>query len=50
MYMTCLIDAIARLGFLCVIGLLAALIADYTMTPILIYIAKPFGAEGETNK
>ena len=50
MYMTCLIDAIARLGFLCVIGLLAALIADYTMTPILIYIAKPFGAEGKTNK
>ncbi|MGI5172733.1 MMPL family transporter [Treponema sp. OMZ 840] len=47
MYMTCLIDAIARLGFLCVIGLLAALIADYTMTPILIYITKPFGAERE---
>ena len=33
------------LGFLLSLGLAVALIADYTVTPALIYIAKPFGKE-----
>ena len=33
------------LGFLLSLGLAVALIADYTITPALIYIAKPFGKE-----
>ena len=35
------------IGVLCVIGLAAALIADYTITPSLLYIVKPFGKEKE---
>jgi len=31
------------IGLLSVIGLAAALIADYTITPALLYLAKPFG-------
>ncbi|MGP1594612.1 MAG: efflux RND transporter permease subunit [Treponema sp.] len=42
MYLTCKIDAILRLGILAAVGLLSALIADYLMTPVLIYITKPF--------
>ena len=45
-YLICNIDAILRLGVLAAIGLLAALAADYLMTPVLIYISKPFGKEG----
>ena len=44
-YLTCKIDAILRLGVLAAVGLLSALAADYLMTPILIYISKPFGVE-----
>ena len=44
-YLICKIDAILRLGVLAAIGLLAALAADYLMTPVLIYISKPFGKE-----
>lgn len=44
-YLTCKIDAIVRLGVLAAVGLLSALAADYLMTPILIYISKPFGVE-----
>ncbi|MGI5090416.1 efflux RND transporter permease subunit [Treponema sp. OMZ 805] len=47
-YLTCKIDAILRLGVLAAVGLLSALAADYFMTPVLIYISKPFGKE-ETN-
>lgn len=47
-YLTCKIDAILRLGVLAAVGLLSALAADYFMTPVLIYISKPFG-KGETN-
>ena len=47
-YLICKIDAIFRLGVLAAVGLLSALIADYLMTPVLIYISKPFG-EGESN-
>ena len=44
-YLTCKIDAILRLGVLAAVGLLSALAADYLMTPVLIYISKPFGKE-----
>ena len=44
-YLTCKIDAILRLGVLAAVGLLSALAADYLMTPVLIYISKPFGVE-----
>ena len=47
-YLTCKIDAILRLGVLAAVGLLSALAADYLMTPVLIYISKPFG-KGESN-
>ncbi len=33
------------IGILCVIGLAGALLADYTITPALLYIIKPFGKE-----
>lgn len=39
--MTCLV----RLGWLSIIGLGSALIADYTITPVLLFITKPFGKE-----
>ena len=47
-YLTCKIDAILRLGVLAAVGLVSALAADYLMTPVLIYITKPFGKEGPT--
>ena len=36
---------LVRLGALSIIGLGGALIADYTVTPVLLYITKPFGKE-----
>ncbi len=36
---------LVRLGYLSIIGLGSALIADYTLTPVLLYITKPFGKE-----
>lgn len=45
MYMASKIDAFLRLGILAAVGLFSALIADYLMTPVLIYITKPFGVE-----
>jgi len=37
--------ALFKIGILTIIGLGSALIADYTLTPVLIYITKPFGRE-----
>ncbi|UTY33666.1 efflux RND transporter permease subunit [Treponema putidum] len=45
MYMASIIDAFLRLGILAAVGLFSALVADYLMTPVLIYISKPFGKE-----
>lgn len=39
-------NALARIGYLSVVGLAGALVADYTLTPILILVTKPFGKEG----
>ena len=36
---------LVRLGYLSIIGLGSALIADYTITPVLLFITKPFGKE-----
>ena len=44
-YLTNNIAAILRLGVLAAVGLSAALAADYFMTPVLIYMSKPFGKE-----
>ncbi|MCR4675958.1 MAG: MMPL family transporter [Sphaerochaetaceae bacterium] len=38
-------NALCRIGYLSVAGLAGALIADYTITPVLIYVTKPFGKE-----
>lgn len=40
-----ILPCFSRIGFLSIIGLLGALVADYTLTPVLIYIVKPFGKE-----
>ena len=45
MYLTSQIDAFVRLGILASVGLFSALVADYLMTPVLIYVSKPFGKE-----
>ncbi len=34
--------ALVRIGYMSVIGLAGALVADYTLTPVLLYITKPF--------
>ena len=41
-YSTSLIDGIVRIGLFGALGLFIALVADYLMTPILIYMLKPF--------
>ena len=41
-YSVSLLDGIVRIGLLGALGLFVALIADYLMTPILIYMLKPF--------
>jgi len=40
-------NALVRIGYLSVVGLAGALVADYTLTPILILVTKPFGKEGK---
>jgi len=37
--------ALARIGYLSVIGLAGALVADYTLTPVLLLVSRPFGKE-----
>ena len=38
-------NCLSRLGYLSVIGLASALAADYTLTPLLILVTKPFGKD-----
>ena len=35
--------ALHNVGLLCIVGLGAALIADYTLTTALVYLSKPYG-------
>jgi len=44
-FMTSQMAALVRIGYMSVIGLGGALIADYTITPVLMLITKPFGKE-----
>lgn len=39
-----------NIGTLAIVGLGSALIADYTLTPVLIYLTKPFGKENKEEK
>ena len=39
-----------RVGLLAIVGLGSALVADYTITPILMYMLKPFNAKKITEE
>ncbi|MCR5288730.1 MAG: MMPL family transporter [Treponema sp.] len=43
-------NALVRIGYLSIIGLASALVADYTLTPVLMYLTKPFGPEKNTKE
>lgn len=45
MYMFSPVNSMFRIGLLASMGLIAALVADFTMTPIIILLTKPFGKE-----
>lgn len=45
MYMFSPVNGMFRIGLLASIGLIAALVADFTITPIVILLSKPFGKE-----
>jgi len=45
MYMFSPIAALMRIGLLASMGLIVALIADYLLTPLLIFLTRPFGRE-----
>lgn len=42
MYMFSPLNCLFRIGLLAIIGLASALLADYTLTPALMYLVKPF--------
>lgn len=44
-FITSPMTALARIGYMSVLGLAGALVADYTLTPVLMLVAKPFGKE-----
>ncbi len=44
-FLTSTMNVLVNIGWLSVVGLGSALIADYTITPVLLYITKPFGAK-----
>ena len=44
-FLTSTMNVLVNIGWLSVVGLGSALIADYTITPVLLYITKPFGKE-----
>ena len=44
-FMTSQMTALYRIGYMSVIGMGGALVADYTLTPVLMLITKPFGKE-----
>ena len=45
MYLFSPLNCLSRVGLLAIIGLSSALVADYTLTPALMYLSKPFGKE-----
>ncbi|WP_296333949.1 MMPL family transporter [uncultured Treponema sp.] len=44
-FLTSTMNVLVNIGWLSVVGLGSALIADYTITPVLLYIAQPFFME-----
>ena len=44
-FLTSTMTVLVNIGWLSVVGLGSALIADYTVTPVLLYITKPFGGK-----
>ena len=46
-FMTSTMAALVRIGYMSVIGMGGALVADYTLTPVLMLLSKPFGKERE---
>lgn len=44
-YMVSPVTIFFRVGFMACIGLVTALVADFTITPVLIMLSKPFGKE-----
>ena len=48
-FLTSTMNVLVNIGWLSVVGLGSALIADYTITPVLLFITKPFGKENKTN-
>ena len=44
-FLTSTMNVLVNIGWLSVVGLGSALIADYTITPVLLYITKPFEKE-----
>ncbi len=44
-FLTSTMTVLVNIGWLSIVGLGSALIADYTLTPVLLYITKPFGKE-----
>ena len=42
-FLTSTMTVLVNIGWLSIVGLGSALIADYTLTPVLLYITKPFG-------
>lgn len=46
-FLTSSMSALVRIGYMSVIGMGGALVADYTLTPVLMLITKPFGKENK---
>ena len=44
-FLTSTMSVLVNIGWLSIVGLGSALIADYTITPVLLFITKPFGKE-----
>ncbi len=44
-FLTSTMNVLSNIGWLSIVGLASALVADYTLTPVLLYITKPFGKE-----
>ena len=47
-FLSSTMNVLVNIGWLSVVGLGSALIADYTITPVLLYITRPFGREKES--
>ncbi|MCG8334676.1 MAG: MMPL family transporter [Proteobacteria bacterium] len=50
MYMFSPVNNMFRVGLLSMTGLITALVADFTLTPIVILLTKPFGKERKTHE